>query len=70
VLSFAEQVAVDLATDVMVGPHGAGLMHNVFMRDRAVLVELFVDGSSYKSKTAPLPSDANMSSQNGNNGNS
>jgi hypothetical protein len=46
VLSFAEQVAMDLATDVMVGPHGAGLMHNVFMRDRAVLVELFVDGSS------------------------
>ena len=27
-----------------VGPHGAGLMHNVFMRDRAALVELFVDG--------------------------
>ena len=46
VLSFTEQIAVDLATDVMVGPHGAGLMHNVFMRDRAVLIELFVDGSS------------------------
>ena len=30
----------------MVGPHGAGLMHNVFMPDRAALVELFVDGSS------------------------
>ena len=27
------------------GPHGAGLMHNIFMRDRAVLIELFVDGS-------------------------
>ena len=28
------------------GPHGAGLMHNIFMRDRAALVELFVDGSA------------------------
>ena len=28
------------------GPHGAGLMHNIFMRDRATLIELFVDGSS------------------------
>lgn len=27
------------------GPHGAGLMHNIFMRDRAVLMELSVDGS-------------------------
>jgi hypothetical protein len=23
----------------------AGLMHNIFMRDRAVLMELFIDGS-------------------------
>lgn len=44
-LSFEEQIKVDLQTDVMVGPHGAGLMHNIFMRDRAVLVELSVDGS-------------------------
>lgn len=45
-LSFKEQIAVDLRTDIMIGPHGAGLMHNIFMRDRAVLIELFVDGSS------------------------
>lgn len=45
ILSFEEQIKVDLSTDVMVGPHGAGLMHNIFMRDRAALVELFVDGS-------------------------
>ena len=30
---------------LQVGPHGAGLMHNIFMRDRAALVEMFVDGS-------------------------
>eukprot|EP01033_Poteriospumella_lacustris_P001401 gene1401-1017_t len=45
VLSFKEQIAVDLQTDIMVGPHGAGLMHNIFMRDRASLIELFIDGS-------------------------
>jgi capsular polysaccharide biosynthesis protein len=30
----------------MIGPHGAGLMHCVFMPDRAALIELFVDGSA------------------------
>jgi hypothetical protein len=44
-LGFKEQIAKDLETDIMVGPHGAGLMHNIFMRDRATLIELFVDGS-------------------------
>lgn len=29
----------------MIGPHGAGLMHCVFMRDRGVLVELPIDGA-------------------------
>eukprot|EP01041_Mallomonas_annulata_P009040 gene9040-18722_t len=45
VLTIDEQIEIDLKTDVMVGPHGAGLMHNIFMRDRAALVEMFVDGS-------------------------
>ena len=40
VLSFEEQIKIDLSTDIMVGPHGAGLMHNIFMRDRAALVEV------------------------------
>ena len=44
-LSFEEQVAVDVTTDVMIGPHGAGLMHNIFMPDRATLIELHIDGS-------------------------
>ena len=46
VLSFEEQIEVDATTDVMIGPHGAGLMHNIFMPSRAHLIELFVDGSS------------------------
>lgn len=45
VLSFEEQIQIDVTTDVMVGPHGAGLMHNIFMPDRAVLLELHIDGS-------------------------
>ena len=45
VLSFEEQILTDLKTDIMIGPHGAGLMHNIFMRDRAALIELFIDGS-------------------------
>jgi hypothetical protein len=45
VLSFEQQIKIDIQTDIMVGPHGAGLMHNIFMRDRARLIELFVDGS-------------------------
>ena len=46
VLTFEEQIGIDVQTDIMVGPHGAGLMHNIFMPDRAALIELFVDGSS------------------------
>lgn len=44
-LSFEEQIANDINTDIMIGPHGAGLMHNLFMTDRAALVEIFIDGS-------------------------
>ena len=45
-LSFEDQIKTNLDTDVMVGPHGAGLMHNIFMPDRGHLVELGIDGSS------------------------
>ncbi|KAJ8602204.1 hypothetical protein CTAYLR_003615 [Chrysophaeum taylorii] len=45
ILSYEDQIRTDLDTDVMVGPHGAGLLHNIFMPDRAVLVELFIDAS-------------------------
>ena len=71
-LSFPEQIKHDLKTDIMVGPHGAGLMHNIFMRSRATLVELFIDGSgvnrhfhnlahwsghAYRGETMPNPVD-------------
>ena len=44
-LSFEDQIAVDVTSDVLIGPHGAGLMHNIFMPDRATLIELHIDGS-------------------------
>lgn len=44
-LSLEQQIETDMHTDIMVGPHGAGLMHNIFMPDRGVLIELFIDGS-------------------------
>ena len=53
-LSFDDQMRVDLQTDVMVGPHGAGLTHSIFMRDRAALVSISLSlccsfASAYKS---------------------
>eukprot|EP00981_Chlorochromonas_danica_P007801 scaffold1884_cov343-Ochromonas_danica.AAC.18 len=45
-MSLRDQIATDVATDIMIGPHGAGLMHSVFIRGRGQLIELFVDGSS------------------------
>jgi capsular polysaccharide biosynthesis protein len=44
ILTFEEQIEVDATTDLLIGPHGAGLMHNIFMPDRGSLIELFVDG--------------------------
>ena len=32
--TFRDQIAMDLKTDLLVGAHGAGLMHNIFMRER------------------------------------
>ena len=46
VLDFEAQIKKDLEIDIMIGPHGAGLMHSIFMRDRAVLMEMFIDGSN------------------------
>ena len=43
-LSLEDQIAIDATTDILTGPHGAGLMHNIFMPTRATLMELFVDG--------------------------
>ncbi|KAJ1476543.1 hypothetical protein T484DRAFT_1824446 [Baffinella frigidus] len=46
VMKLTDQVRTMVRTDVMVGPHGAGLTHNIFMSDRAFLIEIFIDGST------------------------
>ncbi len=45
-LPFREQLAHTLETDILVGPHGAGLTHQMFLGDDARVIELFIDGSS------------------------
>eukprot|EP00904_Undaria_pinnatifida_P005266 jgi/Undpi1/186/HiC_scaffold_1.g00183.m1 len=42
-LSFEDQIKNDLDTDIMIGPHGAGLFHVIFTPDRASLIELQID---------------------------
>ncbi|CAM9823055.1 unnamed protein product [Ascophyllum nodosum] len=69
-LSFEDQIRNDLETDVMIGPHGAGLYHIIFTPDRASLIELQIDqtmqrkhfanlarwsGHGYTSKGGPNP---------------
>jgi hypothetical protein len=44
-LPFEQQVAQVAATDVLAGPHGAGMTHLLFLPDWACVVELFIDGS-------------------------
>ena len=45
-MSFEEQIQNDADTSIMVGPHGAGLQHSLYMPDRGVLIELNIDGTS------------------------
>jgi hypothetical protein len=44
-LHIRDQIKEDLRTDILIGPHGAGLMHCVFLRERGVVIELQIDGS-------------------------
>ena len=39
-LSFGEQLKLLRSTNVLVGAHGAGLMHVIFLADEAVLLEI------------------------------
>eukprot|EP00293_Proteomonas_sulcata_P012576 CAMPEP_0184306484 /NCGR_PEP_ID=MMETSP1049-20130417/15474_1 /TAXON_ID=77928 /ORGANISM="Proteomonas sulcata, Strain CCMP704" /LENGTH=350 /DNA_ID=CAMNT_0026618761 /DNA_START=34 /DNA_END=1086 /DNA_ORIENTATION=+ len=43
---FQDQIRQDIQTDILIGPHGAGLSHTLFLPDRAHLVEVFIQGSS------------------------
>jgi hypothetical protein len=46
VMPFKEQVLAVLEADVMIGPHGAGLTHAMFLAHWSLLIELKVSGSN------------------------
>ncbi len=43
--SFADQVGIAATTDVMIGVHGNGLTHALFMPERGLLIEIFPAGT-------------------------
>ncbi|OBT50654.1 hypothetical protein VE04_08693, partial [Pseudogymnoascus sp. 24MN13] len=47
-LSFAEQIKVVRGTDILVGVHGAGLTHAMFLPESAVVVEILPEGLEHK----------------------
>lgn len=47
-LSFTEQLAIDRSTDILVGVHGAGLTHGMFLPRDSVLVEIQPFGFKHK----------------------
>ncbi|THV43917.1 hypothetical protein BGAL_0815g00030 [Botrytis galanthina] len=47
-LSFSEQVKVVRETDVLVGVHGAGLTHGMFLPERSVMVEILPEELNHK----------------------
>ncbi|KFY44529.1 hypothetical protein V495_03396 [Pseudogymnoascus sp. VKM F-4514 (FW-929)] len=47
-LSFAEQIKVVHGTDILVGVHGAGLTHAMFLPESAVVVEILPEGLTHK----------------------
>ncbi|OBT62436.1 hypothetical protein VE03_08619 [Pseudogymnoascus sp. 23342-1-I1] len=47
-LSFAEQIEVVRGTDILVGVHGAGLTHAMFLPESAVVVEILPEGLEHK----------------------
>lgn len=47
-ISFAEQLEVVQHTDILVGVHGAGMAHEIFLTPGSVLVEILPAGVNYK----------------------
>lgn len=47
-ISFAEQLHVVQHTDILVGVHGAGMAHEMFLTPRSVLVEILPAGVNFK----------------------
>ncbi|KAH6711267.1 hypothetical protein BKA61DRAFT_613384 [Leptodontidium sp. MPI-SDFR-AT-0119] len=47
-MTFGEQLKIVRDTDILVGVHGAGLTHGMFLREGSVMVELLPDTLNYK----------------------
>ncbi|KAF4628275.1 hypothetical protein G7Y89_g9874 [Cudoniella acicularis] len=47
-LPFVEQLKIIRETDVLVGVHGAGLTHGMFLRESSVMVEILPEGLNHK----------------------
>lgn len=47
-LSFPEQIQVAQYTDVLVGVHGAGLTHGMFLPENSVMIEILPPGLAHK----------------------
>jgi protein O-GlcNAc transferase len=47
-ISFEEQLQIIRETDVLVGVHGAGLTHGMFLREGSVMVEILPAGLDHK----------------------
>ena len=43
-LTFAQQVARAARSDVLIGPHGAGLTHMLWLRDHRLVIEIQKEG--------------------------
>jgi capsular polysaccharide biosynthesis protein len=47
-ISFADQLRIVRDTDILVGVHGAGLTHGMFLRKGSVMVELLLETLKFK----------------------
>ncbi|RAL58480.1 hypothetical protein DID88_005184 [Monilinia fructigena] len=47
-IPFSEQVKIVRETDILVGVHGAGLTHGIFLPERSVMVEILPEGLNHK----------------------
>lgn len=46
-ISFAEQIKIVRETDILVGVHGAGLTHGIFLPEGSVMVEILPEGLNH-----------------------
>jgi capsular polysaccharide biosynthesis protein len=53
-LSLREQLALMMQAEVLIGPHGAGILHCLFMPEHSTVIELYAEGFEEKTNRAAL----------------